>query len=71
MDVNGESERVSEAGDICRTGSHFVRGGHLLVTDDALFDKNELFQDRTACITGVSGTEGKPNSSADRSAVCC
>lgn len=52
------SKRVREAGDICRAGSHFVRGGGLLVTDDALFDKNELFQDRTACVWGLSGTEG-------------
>lgn len=58
MDVNGEKERVREAGDICRAGSHFVRGGRLLVTDDALSDKNELFQDRTARIRGLSGTKG-------------
>jgi len=58
VDVNGEQGRVREAGDICRAGSRFVRRGRLLVTDDALFDKNEVFQDRTACIKALSGTKG-------------
>lgn len=48
-----------ETRDICRAGSHFVRGGCLLVADDAPFDKKkkkkkeeEVFQDRAACIRG-------------------
>lgn len=52
-----------ETQDICRAGSHFIRGGCLLVTDDALFDtkkrkKEKSFKIGQLALGGLSGTEG-------------